>query len=451
MTPAARPGRRDVLAAAGAVSAGAVSLAAGVWGVPRLRVALRPDPEALSEGVVVGAHGALQVLPPGEGVDYLPGTRLPADPAAWGMDPQQRDELAERTARRQQGARLPRGRWRTLAQEALADLLALTGPTLVDDGAAGGVLDFPSGAVAAAPVGAWRYVWPRDASFCAAALSSVGLYREALGVLGCLASWQDGAGALEARYTLSGRPPDDRPRQTDGVGWLMWAVGRLLADGTSVADLEAALGTCLARTTSRLLRLTDTASHLPAASPDYWEVPESVLTLGTAAPVLLGLEAALGLARAGADLGADPEELEERVATVRQAVERGFAPGWGRHVRQDDVDAALALVLPPFTTELAGAREVRQGAVARMSRPAGGVAPGSSWRRDGVSWTPQTALLAWSGVVLGMEEGQRLLGWLESHRTRAGALPEKVLADGSPAGPAPLAWTSALVVLAAGA
>jgi GH15 family glucan-1,4-alpha-glucosidase len=41
------------------------------------------------------------------------------------------------------------------------------------------------------------------------------------------------------------------------------------------------------------------------------------------------------------------------------------------------------------------------------------------------------------------------MDWLDAHRTRWGSLPEKVLADGAPAGPAPLAWTAALVVLTA--
>ena len=57
--------------------------------------------------------------------------------------------------------------------------------------------------------------------------------------------------------------------------------------------------------------------------------------------------------------------------------------------------------------------------------------------------------MAWSALSLGMEEeGTRLLAWLEAHRTAARALPEKVLADGAPAGPAPLAWTCALILLA---
>ena len=143
------------------------------------------------------------------------------------------------------------------------------------------------------------------------------------------------------------------------------------------------------------------------------------------------------------------EALADRVAAVRSAMERNFAPAWGRHLQRDDVDAAIALVLPPFTRPLAGARTVRQTAAARMHRPTGGLAPGAGWRDDGVSWTPETALMAWSALSLGMEEeGTRLLAWLEAHRTAAGALPEKVLADGSPAGPAPLAWTCALILLA---
>ena len=162
-----------------------------------------------------------------------------------------------------------------------------------------------------------------------------------------------------------------------------------------------------------------------------------------------GLEAAAALEKAGLDIGIPGGLAAERAAVVRVAVERAFAPAWGRHMRDDDIDAAIALVGPPFTRELSGAREARADAVPRMRRRSGGVAPGASWRDDGVSWTPETALLAWSAVAQGRpREAGRLLEWLDSHRTALGALPEKVSADGAPAGPAPLAWTCALVVLA---
>ena len=492
MRPLAHPGRRRFLTLAAAVP---LTAAAALWGGSHLVGLGRRAPTLLSGGLVVGGGGALYPLAPGDTVAYVSGTRLPQTPEPWGLTTSQQGALARQALARRKAAHLPQGRWADLADDALTDLLALTGPAFMPcpvspagsvgpavpsarpttpptpaptagaasaaSGGAGlegrdsrellsqGAEVFPQGAVVAAPVSVWRYVWPRDAAFAAAGLSAVNLTDEALGVLGNLASWQRADGGFEARYTSSGRVPDTRPAQADGAGWFLWAAGRLLTDGVPAADLRDRLGTPLARSTSRLLRITDTPSHLPAASPDYWEVAETVLTLGTAAPVLLGLEAATALTWAGVDLGAPTQVLADRVAAVRSAMERNFAPAWGRHLRCDDVDAAIALVLPPFTRPLTGARTVRQTAAARMRRPAGGLAPGSSWRDDGVSWTPETALMAWSALSLGMEEeGVRLLSWLEAHRTAVGALPEKVLADGAPAGPAPLAWTCALILLA---
>ncbi|WP_143221414.1 hypothetical protein [Actinomyces denticolens] len=65
-------------------------------------------------------------------------------------------------------ARLPEGRWQGLAANALADLLALTGPDLAVEPASAAdaatrpveTEGFPAGAVVAGPVSAWRYVWP---------------------------------------------------------------------------------------------------------------------------------------------------------------------------------------------------------------------------------------------------------------------------------------------------
>jgi len=46
-------------------------------------------------------------------------------------------------------------------------------------------------------------------------------------------------------------------------------------------------------------------------------------------------------------------------------------------------------------------------------------------------------------------EAVNWLRWLDQHRTAAGSLPEKVLANGQPASVAPLAWTAAAVVITA--
>ena len=78
----------------------------------------------------------------------------------------------------------------------------------------------------------------------------------------------------------------------------------------------------------------------------------------------------------------------------------------------------------------------------------GGVAPGSSWKDDGTSWTPETALLALAYAGSGRPaDARRILRWLAEHRTAAGSLPEKVLHDGRPAAVAPLGWTASLVLL----
>jgi glucoamylase len=47
------------------------------------------------------------------------------------------------------------------------------------------------------------------------------------------------------------------------------------------------------------------------------------------------------------------------------------------------------------------------------------------------------------------DEALARLHWLDQHRTAAGSLPEKVLANGQPASVAPLAWTAAAVVITA--
>ena len=438
------------------------------------RATYRAAPTLLSDGVALGADGTVEVLPAGAGAVYVPGTRLPAQEvgaAASTGTPAGHEALAHAALARRAGARLTAGRWAELADGALCDLLALTGPTLAWPDAARPATVFPAGAVVAAPVGYWRYTWPRDASFGAVALGAVGLGDEALAVLDHLAALQLPDGSFAARYTHSGQVPDARPAQTDGVGWFLWAAGCLAGGalapqgvptgapqgasavgaqpGSTTPGWGGRLVTALGRAAACLMTRTATPSHLPAASPDYWEVRERTLTLGTAAPVLMGLEAAHALARAGLDLGLEASALGERCSRVRQAVVRNYGPTWGRYPRTDAVDAAIALVGPPFMEALPGVGAVRATARARLGRHSGGLAPGSSWRDDGVSWTPETALMALSARGWGWQgEAEELLAWLEAHRTASGALPEKVGPDGAPAGPAPLAWTDALVLLA---
>ncbi|ANS78943.1 Glucoamylase [Serinicoccus hydrothermalis] len=341
-----------------------------------------------------------------------------------------------------------------LLRTALEDLHTLTGPT-----------DTAPGAVLAGASPAWRFVWPRDASFVAVALARTGHEQDALDVLLLLQDLQSPDGSMQARYLPAGdgTVPDERLAQEDGPGWALWAAREVIdADaGLPVSgsgeDSATLLTPLVVRSTARLLDRLDPATGLPRPSPDYWERPEEQLTLGIAATSLMGLEAAADLYAGGAvaegewlAAGVDPTRLEPTAAAVRERVVDEFRPSFPRHVGGRP-DAAVTFLLPPFVDEpVAGAEPARLRSQAAQRRPAGGLAPGAGWRNDGVSWTPETALQALAAAHAGRpEEAQEWLDWLDNHRTDAGALPEKVLHDGDPVAVAPLAWTAALVVLAA--
>ena len=426
--------RRVVGVASAAALVGVVVLAgAGTTsgGVDRTHVDLYAD------GIVVTPEGVTTV-PPGRRQAYLPGTRVAAEPGADAGRRAALDALAaEQRAWIDDGTVPGAGtRFEGLARGALADLHAL----VRDDGA-----------VPAALHERWGYAWPRDNAFVAAALARTGHVADAVRVLGFLARVQGDDGAFEARYTLDGAgPPDARAPQADGTGWVLWSLGEVLAAAPSRTDVALRLRGLLERATDRALALTDAGRRLPPASPDFWEVHERVTTLGTVAPLLAGLEAA---GRAWSELGepARARAATEAASSLRTVVEESFgARGYPRHVTGGARDAATAFVLPPFVdAPLAGAEDAWRASVGPMLRPAGGLAPGGSWRPDGVSWTPQTSLYALTAATLGdRPTAERWLAWVDAHRTASGAVPEKVLADGSPAAVAPLAWSCANVVLA---
>jgi len=364
------------------------------------------------------------------------------------------------------------GPYADLGEDALLDLRAL-------------VLD--NGASLAAPSPKWRYVWPRDASFTAAALARAGHVDDAVDVLGFLADVQEDDGSFHARYLPDGSGvPDDRGLQSDGTGWALWAASVVVAETPEPdrAEVVAALRPLVDASTDHALSLVAGPGALPPASSDYWEVEPTALTLGTAAPLLAGLEAAAGFYAAaeatrlpgatvyGAGAGRTPGTvggvaqdaaagagLRAALAAgaagrLRSAVEEAFGDqGYPRHVTGGARDASTAFALPPFQPEpLDGSRVAWRASVTGMLRPAGGLAPGAGWREDGISWTPQTALYALTAASSpdpdDRADALEWLRWLDEHRTASGAIPEKVLADGSPAAVAPLAWSSALVVLA---
>lgn len=391
-------------------------------------------PVALTVALLVaGAAAGPKSLPPEERLITAPGYR--AAPAYEDNGQEAAD------ARWLESGTVPGEgtRWEDMARWALVDISAHLAP---------------SGAVSAGPGGPWAYFWPRDGSFAAVALSRSGHPQDAAKVLDRLARLEfDPAVGFQARYHLDGSPVTDRARQSDGCGWVLWAIAEVRSDSPSGVP-GSAVGLrdrCLAT----LSLLVDGGRRLPPPSPDYWEVPVDQTSLGTAAPVLAGLAAA------GRDHAATGEPVAARRVTaiarrLADVVVRQMGPDYERFGGSGGLDAAVTMLLPPFTTEadlpaaaLPAVRRAVRSYQREAAQPAGGVAPGVRWVKEGgASWTPQTALLALGAAASGRRgAAEDRLDWLDAHRTAYGSLPEKVTRSGAPAGPAPLVWTAALVIL----
>ena len=312
-----------------------------------------------------------------------------------------------------------------------------------------------SGAIAAGAADRWNYAWPRDSAFVAVAMARTGHHTEAVKALDFLQRVQLGDGGFEARYLMDGSgPPDTRERQSDGAGWALWALWEVSRSSGDVSP-PAGLRLLLDKATGFALAATGDGHRLPPPSPDYWEVPVSRTSLGTVAPLLTGLQAsehlygALGEPALARRSGAAAARLS---TNIRERFDGGYERfGSGRYGGGGGMDAAITFLMPPFAESPAsGVVDAWIRYQSDASRPAGGLAPGAQWKQDGISWTPETALVAYTASMSGRREmAEHWMDWLSAHRPGWGSLPEKVLATGEPAGPAPLAWTAALVVLTA--
>jgi hypothetical protein len=319
------------------------------------------------------------------------------------------------------------------------------------------VLSRPYGVPVAGWSGPWRYFWPRDSALVAAALARTGHTADAERIVDFLQRVQPESGLFQARYLPDASGvPDTRGVELDGVGWALWATGQLAAelptkDRTGLAQRHRRL---LDQSTKAALALIDNPASLPPASADYWEVKETKPTLATAAVLCAGLEAGAELYRMQGDVPA-AQTAAAGAHRLRIAIRSTFEKnGYPRRVggRADSIDLGVDFLLPPLGSSVDPAVvHAWEQAPLLMSRPGGGLAPGGSWRRDGVSWTNVTASRAMTAAFLGnRDEALAWLRWLDQHRTAAGSLPEKVLPDGQPASVSPLAWTAAAVVIAAG-
>lgn len=387
-----------------------------------------------AQTVAVGADGRVQ--PVQDPALLVPGSRVLAGTA--GTAAQLRAERAWLAAGTVPSAPGPGSS--TLVRDALVDLRTLS-------------LD--AGVPVAGWAPAWRHVWPRDSALAAAALARTGHPDDAEAVLTFLQRVQPPSGVFAARYRSDGSGvPDDRGDQLDGTGWALWALAAVVdaAPAEERPGLVKRYRTLLDRSVAAARAAVDDGHRLPPAGPDYWETPERRPTLATAALLRAGLEAAGRLYAVAGDPAAAPvaAAADRLAATIRT---RFAADGFPRHPGgpASSVDLGVVFLLPPFTATADPAVVAAfRAAPQAMRRPAGGLAPGGSWRDDGISWTTSTSSYALAAAALGDRAlATEWLRWLDDHRTAAGSLPEKVLADGRPAAVAPLAWASAAVVLAA--
>ncbi|MFD6892120.1 hypothetical protein [Streptomyces sp. NPDC059957] len=312
----------------------------------------------------------------------------------------------------------------------------------------------PNGASAAAWSPAWEYSWPRDGAFVAAAFAATAHDEEAYRILQYDARTQRADGTWDARTRLDGSgPPDARPWQLDADGWVPWATWQWY-QAAPAGDRNARLNTLypMVRKAANRAAASLGSNGLPPASPDYWELSTATTNIGTAAPLLAGLNAAADLA---AHLGQDTDRVKWTAAAGRLSagIARYFAPlGYqrtidGKHGR----DSAAAFMAPPFNRAPADLPAALSSTYQALLQPNGGLSPGNDpgapW--GSYAWTPSTSFFALAWAHLGdTTRADAVLNWVLAKRNGLGELPETVNGAGNPSSVAPLGWTGALAVMA---
>lgn len=317
-----------------------------------------------------------------------------------------------------------------------------------------------NGAAAAAWHGIWKYSWPRDTAFMAAAFAHAGHLEEAHRILAyndqTLRRHCEGRaancvpGTWDARTLLDrSGPPDGRPWQLDANGFVPWAVWQYV-EALPSTERAGAIAEFydMVRLAANAAASSLGGDGLPPARPDYWESTYPATNLGTAAPLLAGL-------RASADLAVQAGRLDdaERWYAAADRLASGIEATFGQNGYQRTVvdgsgkDSAITWLVPPFNVASPTMAEAIEETWNVLLEPTGGIKPGEDWVGH-ASWTPETMFFALAWANAGeTERSAGLVDWLHEHRTAVGAFPEKVTADGHPAAVSTLGWTASLALL----
>jgi glucoamylase len=322
--------------------------------------------------------------------------------------------------------------------------------------------DRNSGSVIAAPEldpefehsGGYGFVWGRDLAFIVLAFLAAGRDDLARRALRWLPTAQEPEGLwLQRHWTSGALAPSWCRHQLDETGAILFAyeaAWRQLGD----ERLDAELWPSARRAADFLLGAIE-QDGLPVATADLWEEREGRHAF-TAAAIAGGLRAAAAMARRH-----EPELVdryaaaaEEMVAAIERELWSDFHGRYLRTLGDPTLDVSLLGLAWPFgVVDPAGER--MRATVAALQAELG--CPAGSLRRyagdtyaGGHRWVLAALWLGLWHRQVGDEAGhERALAYALRAQTKLGLLPEQVTDDGQPAWVVPLAWSHAMLLLAA--
>jgi GH15 family glucan-1,4-alpha-glucosidase len=322
--------------------------------------------------------------------------------------------------------------------------------------------DRRTGAVIAAPEldadfehsGGYGFVWGRDLAFIVLAFLAAGRTDLARRALRWLPTAQEPEGLwLQRHWTDGSLAPSWCKHQLDETGAILFAyeaAWRSLRDEQLDADLWPS-----ARRAAEFLLGTIEEDGIPCSTADLWEEREGRHAF-TAAAIYGGLRAAASMARRHEPLLA--ESYEATAELVREAIERElWSEFHGRYLRSigDPVlDVSLLGLAWPFAS-VDPAGERMRATVAALEAELGGVEHGvmryaGDTYAGGNNWVLAALWLGLWRRQVGEARGlEQALEYGVRVQTALGLLPEQVTGDGEPAWVVPLAWSHALLLLAA--
>ena len=324
------------------------------------------------------------------------------------------------------------------------------------------LVDRNSGSVIAAPEldpefthsGGYGFVWGRDLAFIILAFLAVGRDDLARRALRWLPTAQEPEGLwLQRHWTDGSLAPSWCRHQLDETGAILFAYE---AAWQQLRDkrLDAELWPSAQRAADFLLGTIE-EDGLPVATADLWEEREGRHAF-TAAAIAGGLRSAAAMAQRHDPAPADTYAAAAEV--VREAVERELWSDFhGRYLRSlgdPTLDVSLLGLAWPFAA-VDPVGERMRATVAALEGELG--CPAGSLRRyagDTYAGGNRWVLAAlWLGLwyrQVGERHGlDRALTYALSAQTNLGLLPEQVTDEGKPAWVVPLAWSHAMLLLAA--